>query len=95
LRVIIWKKFQKLFPKCNIDQCLRRAQFISTGSEKTSSQANKYRKLLDDDEHFSLIQEELRPEASQIALDINNANDITQQKRRKEAEKPLYLMRYE
>jgi hypothetical protein len=30
-----------------------------------------------------------------MAMGINNAKGIPQQKRRKEAEKPLYLMRYE
>ena len=69
--------------------------FHARGGEKTSSQVNKYEKLLDDDELYFLIQEDLRPETSQIALDINNAKDMTQQKRRKDAEKPLYLMRYE
>jgi hypothetical protein len=62
---------------------------------KTSSQAKKYEKLLDDDKFYFIIQEELRPEASKMAMSINNAKDIPQQKRRKEAEKPLYLMRYE
>jgi hypothetical protein len=71
------------------------AQFASTRGEKTSSQAKKYEKLLDDDELYFIIQEELRPEASKIAMGINNAEDIPQQKRRKEAEKPLYIMRYE
>jgi hypothetical protein len=71
------------------------AQFNSTRGEKTSSQAKKYEKLLDDDKFYFIIQEELRPKASKMAMGINKAKDIPQQKRRKEAEKPLYLMRYE
>lgn len=62
---------------------------------KTSSQAKKYEKLLDDDEFYFIIQEERRPEVSEKAMGINNAKDTPQQKRRKEAEKPLCLMRYE
>lgn len=71
------------------------AQFISTGGEKTSFQAKKYEKLLNDDELYFIIQEELQRDTSKMAIDINSANDTPQQKRRKEAEKPLYLMRYE
>jgi hypothetical protein len=63
------------------------AQFASRRGEKTSSQAKKYEKLLDDDELYFIIQEELRPEASKMAMGINNAKDIHKQKRRKEAEK--------
>jgi len=71
------------------------AQFTSTRGEKTSSQAKKYEKLLDDDELYFIIQEELRPDLSKMAMDINNAKGIHKQRRRKKAEKPLYLMRYE
>jgi hypothetical protein len=63
--------------------------------EKTSYQAKKYEKLLDDYELYFIIQEELRPEVSKMSMGINNAKDIPSQRRRKEAEKPLYLMRYE
>jgi hypothetical protein len=65
------------------------------GGEKTSFQAKKYEKVVNDDELYFIIQEELRPEASKMAMDFNNVKYISQQKRREEAEKPLYLMRYE
>ena len=74
--------------------CLKHS-LLPTRGEKTSSQAKKYDKLLNDDKLYFIIQEELRPEASKMAMSINNAKDIPQQKRRKETEKPLYLMRYE
>ena len=60
-----------------------------------SSQTNKYEKLVNDDDLYLIIQEELRPDASRMAMDINNAKNNSRQKWRKEAEKPLYLMRYE
>jgi hypothetical protein len=74
--------------------CLKHS-LLPTRGEKTSSQAKKYDKLLNDDKLYFIIQEELLPEVSKMALGINNAKDIPQQKRRKETEKPLYLMRYE
>jgi hypothetical protein len=71
-----------------------KAQFISTGGENTSFQPTKYEKLLDD-ELYLIIEEEPRTKASKNNLGINKAKDAFQKKRRKEAEKPLYLMRYE
>jgi hypothetical protein len=93
--VITWRKFQKLFPKRKKEKRLKILQFISTGGEKTSSQAKKYEKLLNDDEPYFIIGQELRQEDSKMTMSINSIRDIPKLQRRKEAEKPLYLMRYE
>jgi hypothetical protein len=60
-----------------------------------NSQFKKYEKILDDDELYFTIQEELRHEVWKMTKDSNNAKDTPHQERRKEARKPLYLMRYE
>ena len=65
------------------------------GGEKTNSQAKKSENLVTGEELYFMIQEELRPQFSKMAIDINKAKNMPRQKRRKEAEKPLYLMRYE
>ena len=71
------------------------AKFISTGGEKTSFQPNKYEKPLNNDELYLIIEEEQRTEASKGTFGMNKAKNRLQKKRQKEAEKPLYLMRYE
>jgi ACT domain-containing protein len=63
--------------------------------EKTSPQSRKYEKLIGEDEFYFLIQEEMRPEVSRIAIKVNEMKNAVEQKSRKDAKKPLYLMRYE
>jgi hypothetical protein len=60
-------------------------------------QPKKSRKLLTEDEFYSIIQEELRKKGVIIPSDIvfARAKDMTPDERRKEAGKPLYIARYE
>jgi integrase len=57
----------------------------------------KRRKLLTEDEFYSIIQEELRKKGVIIPSNIvfARAKDMTLEERRKEAGKPLYISRYE
>ena len=67
----------------------------SQAKVETSPQTKKYRKPLTEDEFCSIIQEELQKKDLSITADIIIAKDVPQEERRKEAEKPLYLARYE
>jgi hypothetical protein len=67
----------------------------SQAKVETSPQTKKYRKPLTEDEFYSIIQEELRKKGLSITADIVIAKDVPLEERRKEAEKPLYLARYE
>jgi hypothetical protein len=60
-------------------------------------QPKKRRKLLTEDEFYSVIQEELRKKGVIIPSNIvfARAKDMTLEERRKEAGKPLYISRYE
>lgn len=60
-------------------------------------QPKKSRKLLTEDEFYSIIQEELRKKGVIIPSDIvfARAKDMTPDERRKEAGKPLFIARYE
>ena len=60
-------------------------------------QPKKRRKLLTEDEFYSIIQEELRKKGVIIPSNIvfARAKDMTLEERRKEAGKPLYIARYE
>ncbi|MGD0644915.1 MAG: hypothetical protein ABSA75_08435 [Candidatus Bathyarchaeia archaeon] len=58
-------------------------------------QTKKHRKPLTEDEFYSIIQEELRKKGLSITSDIVFTKDMPLEERRKEAEKPLYIARYE
>ncbi len=68
---------------------------LQTKAEKMSSQTEKYRKHLTENEFYSILQEELRKKDLSITADILFLKDVPLEERRKEAEKPLYIARYE
>ena len=71
---------------------------LKVGSEakvEKNPQTEKHRESLGEDEFYLIIQEELRKKGLRITSDITIVKDMPQEERRKEAEKPLYLARYE
>jgi hypothetical protein len=67
----------------------------SQAKVEKNPQTKKYRRPLTEDEFYSIIQEELRKKGLSITANIVIAKDVPLEERRKEAEKPLYLARYE
>ena len=67
----------------------------SQAKVEKNPQTKKHRKPLTEDEFYSLIQEELRTKGLSITADIVFTKDMPREERRKEAEKPLYIARYE
>jgi hypothetical protein len=55
----------------------------------------KFRIPLAEDEFYSMINQGLRKEDFNIIGDIIIVKDVSQEELRREAEKPLYLARYE
>ena len=71
---------------------------LKVGSQvkvEKNPQTRKHGESLTEDEFYSIIQEELRKKGLRITSDIAIVKDMTLEERRKEAEKPLYLARYE
>lgn len=72
-------------------------QAISQVKTEKKLQPKKRKKLLTEDEFYSIIQEELRKKGVIIPSNIvfARAKNMTLEERRKEAGKPLYIARYE
>ena len=71
---------------------------LKVGSQakvEKNPQTEKHREPLNEDEFYSIVQEELRKKGLGITSDIAILKDMPLEERRKEAEKPLYLARYE
>jgi hypothetical protein len=60
-----------------------------------SCQVEEHTKSLSDDKHRSIIQHPKQEEELSIIVEYASLNDIPLVERRKAAEKPLYLARYE
>ena len=58
-------------------------------------QTKKHRKSPVEDEFYSIVQEELRKKGLSITSGVAVVEGRPLEERRKEAEKPLYLVRYE
>jgi hypothetical protein len=61
---------------------------------KLNAKTEKNRNPLTEDEFYSIVQE-LRNKGMNITADFATLKNAAPQERRKEAEKPLYLARYE
>jgi hypothetical protein len=59
------------------------------------SRTKKYRKPLTEDEFYSIIPEGVLKKDFSITADFDMLKDVSLEERRREAEKPLYLARYE
>jgi hypothetical protein len=66
----------------------------SQAKAEKNPKTKKNRKPLTEDEFYSIMQE-LRKEGMSITVDFAILKNVALQERRKEAEKPLYLARYE
>jgi hypothetical protein len=60
-----------------------------------SCQVEQHRKTLSDDKRRSIIQHLKQEEELSIIVEYASLNDIPLEERRKEAEKTLYLARYD
>ena len=78
-----------------LPQILTQENGFSTEVDKMSLQTKKYRKHLTENKFYSILQEELRKKDLSITADVLFLKDVPLEERRKEAEKPLYLTRYE
>jgi hypothetical protein len=77
------------------DEPWKKLHVGSQAKLEKNPQTKKHRKPLTEDEFYSIIQEELQKKGLSIAADIVIWKDTPLEERRKEAEKPLYLARYE
>jgi hypothetical protein len=63
--------------------------------KKMTHRTKKCRMPLAEDEFYSMMHKGLRKEDFSITGDIIIVKDVSQEEMRREAEKPLYLARYE